>query len=78
MQATMQKWLLFSIGGLILIGAGLSMAIDAGFYRMEHTENWNWLYYGTFALIVFNSGICCFGQGVIYKVRLERENQNSH
>jgi|TARA_R100000027_G_C2194786_1_gene78050 hypothetical protein len=73
MQAIKQKWLFFTILGLILIGAGLSLAIDSGFYRMQNPEGWNWIYYGTFALVVFNSGICCFGQGVIYKARLENQ-----
>lgn len=74
MQAIKRKWLIFSILGLILIGAGLSLAIDAGFYRMQNPEGLNWIYYGTFALIVFNSGICCFGQGVIYRVKLDKSS----
>lgn len=72
MQAIKRKWLIFSIVGLILIGAGLSLAIDAGFYRMQNPEGWNWIYYGTFALVVFNSGICFFGQAIIYKVKLDK------
>jgi hypothetical protein len=72
MQPIKQKWLFFTILGLILIGAGLSLAIDAGLYRIQNPEGWSWIYYGTFALVVFNSGICCFGQGVIYKVKLEK------
>jgi hypothetical protein len=76
MQTIKRKWLIFSILGLILIGAGLSLAIDAGFHKLQNPEGWNWVYYGTLALTVFNSGICCFGQGVIYKVRLDRTNVN--
>jgi hypothetical protein len=71
MQTIKHKWLGFSVLGLILIGAGLSLAIDAGFYRLQNPEGWNWIYYGTCALIVFNSGICFFGQGVIYKIKYD-------
>lgn len=49
------RWLLQSTLGLILIGAGLSMAIDAGF---EKYKGQPWLMYGTLALVVFNSGVC--------------------
>ncbi|WKV13062.1 hypothetical protein [Marivirga harenae] len=76
MQAIKRKWLIFSILGLILIGAGLSLAIDAGFYRMQHRDGLEWIYYGTFALLVFNSGLCCFGQGVIYKIKLDHLAEN--
>jgi hypothetical protein len=49
------KWLIQSTAGLILTGAGLSMAIDAGFERFSGNP---WVMYGTLALVVFNSGIC--------------------
>lgn len=42
--------------GLLLTGAGLCMAIDAGFVRFNKGKNW--VLYGTAALIVFNAGIC--------------------
>jgi hypothetical protein len=49
------RWLLQSTLGLILIGAGLSMAIDAGFEKFSGNA---WVLYGTAALVVFNSGVC--------------------
>jgi hypothetical protein len=49
------KWLLQSTLGLVLTGAGLSLAIDAGFQKSAGNP---WLLYGTFALVVFNSGLC--------------------
>ncbi len=70
MNALKKKWIFYSVGGLILIGAGLCLAIDAAFYRFGHPENLFWIAYGTLALVVFNSGICLIGQGIIYKVRL--------
>ncbi len=76
MKVLKRKWLAYSISGLILIGAGLSLAIDAGFYKMFSTDNYKWIMYGTVALIIFNSGICLFGQGIIYKVRLDDKRAN--
>lgn len=49
------KWLLQSTLGLILTGAGLSLAIDAGFRKYAGDP---WVLYGTLALIIFNSGLC--------------------
>jgi hypothetical protein len=44
-----------AVGGLLLTGAGLSMAIDAGFVRARGKK---WVGYGTLALIVFQAGLC--------------------
>jgi hypothetical protein len=49
------SWMLQSTLGLILTGAGLSMAIDAGFQKYAGNP---WILYGTIALVIFNSGIC--------------------
>ncbi len=54
-------WMILAPTGLILIGAGLCMAIDAGF---EKQNNRPFVLYGTFALIIFNSGISIFGRAV--------------
>lgn len=43
------------VGGLLLTGAGLSMAIDAGAVRARKGK---WFWYGTFALIIFQAGLC--------------------
>ncbi len=55
MPTAKTKWLLQSTLGLVLTGAGLSMAIDAGF---EKYAGHPWVIYGTLALVVFNSGLC--------------------
>lgn len=54
-MSSKKRWLLQSTLGLVLTGAGLSLAIDAGFEKFAGNP---WLMYGTMALIVFNSGIC--------------------
>lgn len=49
------RWLIQSVTGLLLTGAGLSMAIDAGISKMQGGE---WFWYGTGAMIVFQAGLC--------------------
>jgi hypothetical protein len=61
---TKLRWLLQSVGGLILTGAGLSLAIDAGISKMQGGE---WFWYGTGALVVFQAGLCCVIDSVRYK-----------
>jgi hypothetical protein len=50
-----KRWLLQSTFGLVLTGAGLSLAIDAGFEKFAGNP---WVIYGTMALVVFNAGLC--------------------
>ena len=50
------KWLILSIGGLLLIGFGLSLLGESIIKKYENHPNW--FYWGTLALVVFNSGIC--------------------
>lgn len=69
-----KRWLTFAPLGLVLIGAGLSMAIDAGFSRMNGALTINWVLYGTGALIVFNAGLSFFGQAIIEKIKYDQEN----
>ena len=49
------KWFLQATLGLLLTGAGLSMAIDAGQIKYQVGD---YFYYVTFALIVFQAGLC--------------------
>lgn len=58
------RWLLQAVGGLLLTGAGLSMAIDAGLAKSQGSE---WFWYGTGALIVFQAGLCCLIDSIRYK-----------
>jgi hypothetical protein len=49
------RWILQASLGLLLTGAGLSMAIDAGIIKFQGGD---WFYYGTSSLLVFQSGLC--------------------
>ena len=54
--------------GLILVGSGLSMAIDAG---SQKANGQPWFWYGTLALVLFNAGLCVFGDAVVKRVKDE-------
>ncbi len=51
--------------GLILIGAGISMAIDAGIEKLLHHT---WFLYGTESLVILNAGICVFGDSIVKRI----------
>ena len=66
------KWLLYSIGGLLVLGFGLSLLGEAIIQKSQQTTLW--VYWGTLALVVTNSGICLIGQAVIERIKWEAEN----
>jgi len=59
-----KRWLIQAVSGLLLTGSGLSMAIEAGLSKMQ---GGNWFWYGTIALIVFQSGLCLLVDSVRFK-----------
>jgi hypothetical protein len=61
------KWLLFSIGGLLLIGAGLSVIGEAILLKGAG-ESFFWM--GTAGLVLFNAGLSLFGQGVVLRSKM--------
>ncbi len=72
------KWLLFSIIGLVLVGAGLSIfgeALLLKFNPLSSFQSWFWM--GTLSLVLINSGLSFIGQAVIYKIRFERNVESS-
>ena len=50
-----KRWIIQAVSGLLLTGSGLSMSIDAGISKSLGGE---WFWYGTGALVVFQSGLC--------------------
>jgi hypothetical protein len=60
------RWLVFSISGLILIGAGVSITGEAIIRKGSGAP---WFALGTLGLVVLNSGVSFVGQGVIHRVR---------
>jgi len=73
MNKDKKRWLLLATIGLILIGMGLCLVIDAAFFKESGAATIHWVAYGTGALIVFNSGISIFGQAVVERIKLEKK-----
>ncbi len=67
-----RRWLLRAPLGLVLVGFGLSLVIEAGFYKHSGAATLEWVGYGTLALVVFNSGLCIFGDAILQRLRYER------
>ncbi|PSR14811.1 MAG: hypothetical protein DA408_10110 [Bacteroidetes bacterium] len=67
-----QRWLLQAPLGLVLVGLGLSLVADAALYKFQGAATWSWVAYGTVALVVFNSGLCVFGDAILQRVRFEQ------
>ena len=63
---TKTLWLIYSILGLVLIGAGVSIVGEA-VIRKAVAEPWFWM--GTAGLVVLNAGVSVFGQAVVYRIR---------
>ena len=68
------KWLIYSISGLILLGLGLSLLGEAIIFKISN--NINWFYMGTIALIVFNSGICIVAEATLILYKIRKKNKD--
>ena len=60
------RWWAYSIGGLVLIGAGLSVLGEA---IIAKSMGKAWFLVGTLALILVNSGICLIAGAVILRLK---------
>lgn len=54
--------------GCLLLGAGLSVTLDASSHRIAGEAWWLWGLEGTFGLVIFMSGLGFFGSAVRYLV----------
>lgn len=64
-----KKWLIFAIGGLILIGAGMSITGEAIIEKAQADSVGEWFWLGTAGLVVLNAGISVFGQSIVYRIQ---------
>ena len=63
-----RKWLLYSFGGMLLLGFGLSLLGEA--IILKSKDDFNWFYLGTGALVTFNAGIGIIGEAIVLKIKL--------
>ncbi|MEK9530812.1 MAG: hypothetical protein VWZ86_05035 [Flavobacteriaceae bacterium] len=60
------RWWLYSVGGLLLIGAGLSILGEA---IIAKSRGEAWFLVGTLAIILVNTGICLVAGAVIVRLK---------
>jgi uncharacterized membrane protein HdeD (DUF308 family) len=59
------RWWLYSVGGLLLIGAGLSILGEA---IIAKSRGEAWFLVGTLAITLVNTGICLVAGAVIVRL----------
>jgi hypothetical protein len=70
---TTNYWIAGGIG-CSLLGAGISVLIEAGFAKHAVDAQWqSWFWMGLLGLIVFNSGIGFIGTAIQYQIKLRQE-----
>ena len=67
-QSFRTLWLRHGGLGCLLIGAGLSVTLDASAQRIAGEACWLWGFEGTLGLVIFMSGLGFFGSSVRYLV----------
>ena len=60
------RWWVYSIGGLLLVGAGLSVLGEA---IIAKSNDEAWFLVGALALILVNSGICLIAGAIILRLK---------
>lgn len=67
-----RQWMLRAPLGLILVGMGACLIADAAMAKYGGASVAYWVAYGTFSLVVFNAGLCVFGDAILQRTRYER------
>ncbi len=70
-------WLLLAPLGLSLIGIGLCIAMDTAVRRAEGVPFWTWFGWGTFGLVIVNTGISLVGDAVKHRTLFELKKENN-
>jgi hypothetical protein len=70
-----RKWLKFAVGGILLMGFGLSLLGEAGILKMSGSGFLSWFGIGTMALAVFFAGLSLFGQAVVFKSQMDNSKR---
>lgn len=66
-----KKWLYSAVGGILLMGFGLSLLGDSILIKYESTVFFDWFLLGTIALAVFFAGLSLFGSAVNIKSQID-------
>lgn len=68
-----KRWFWQAPLGLILVGMGLCFVAEAAYLKFGEAPTLTWVLAGTGALIVFNAGLCVFGDAILHRVRYENQ-----
>lgn len=69
-----RRWLIQAPLGLIGVGFGACLIAEAANLKFSGAETLVWVSAGTGALVVFNSGLCIFGDAILHRIRFEKLN----
>jgi hypothetical protein len=75
MKALKRKWLTHAVGGILLMGFGLSLLGESTIMKFSGEGFLSWFGLGTLALLLIFAGLSIFGQAVVYKSILDRKKK---
>ena len=68
-----KKWWVLSVLGLLLCGFGLSLLGEAIIFKSINVSRW--FYWGTGALVIFNSGICIVAEATLLLGKIRKKEK---
>ncbi len=71
-----RKHLVYAVGGILLMGFGLSVLGEAIRYKTIEADFINWFGWGTLGLAIFFSGLSVFGQAIVFKTFIDSQKGN--
>ena len=72
-----KRWFLQGTIGIITIGVGVSMLLEASHFRHSDPSAWKWVSFGTLSLIVFMAGLVTTIDSVRFRIRYEQEKDDA-
>ena len=64
-------WLIKATLGVSLIGLGTCLVSEAAMLKYGEAQMWDWVLFGTLALVVLNSGVSLVGDAVKHRTHYE-------
>jgi hypothetical protein len=72
-----KRWLIQSPIALMVVGFGACLVAEAAMVKYDGAPTWDWVSYGTLALVVLNSGLSLLGDAVLWRMRYEAKSSQS-
>ncbi|MFK7807112.1 MAG: hypothetical protein AB8F74_04845 [Saprospiraceae bacterium] len=71
-----RRWFIQGTIGILLLGSGLSMVVESGFYKQAQPTTWKWVLAGTLSLVVFMSGLILMVDSIRYRIAFEKDKKD--